>query len=114
MKGFKIENGDIVKVKGRSVVLEDLEYYAQRIKHAIRLSLGESVYEPLTGMDWFTIFSTKIPRERVVIEIKKILLKDPETISIEKIEVIETNDSSRKIYIQYSANTKFGTVVEEI
>lgn len=114
MKGFKIEGGDMVRTNGQSFVLEGLEYYAQRIKHAIRLSLGESSYEPLTGLDWFTIFSTKVPRNRVMIEIRKVILKDPETISVERIEVKETDDSNRKMYIQYSANTKFGTVVGEI
>ncbi|RHX86045.1 DUF2634 domain-containing protein [Leptospira stimsonii] len=113
MKGFKIENGDIARKNGRTVVLDDLEYYAQRIKHAIRLSLGECVYEPLTGMDWFTIFSTKISRERVTFEIKKVILKDPETISLDRIEV-KADDLNRRIYIQYSANTKFGIVLGEI
>ncbi|TGM61691.1 DUF2634 domain-containing protein [Leptospira adleri] len=114
MKGFKIEDGDIVRTNGQSFVLEGLEYYAQRITHAIRLSLGESAYEPLTGLDWFTIFSTKVSKDRAMIEIRKVILRDPETISVERIEVKETNDSSRRLYIQYSANTKFGTVVGEI
>ncbi|AYV56956.1 DUF2634 domain-containing protein [Leptospira kmetyi] len=114
MKGIKIENGDVVRFRGKPVILENAEYYSQRIKHAIRLSLGESVYEPLVGLDWFTVFSTKIPRERVLVEIRKILIKDPETVSVNNIEIVESNDSERRIHIQFSANTIFGTVTEEV
>lgn len=114
MKGIKIENGDVVRFQGKPVVLEDADYYSQRIKHAISLSLGESVYEPLVGLDWYTVFSTKIPRERVLIEISKILIKDPETVSVDNIEIVESNDSKRRIYIQFSANTIYGTVTGEV
>ncbi|KPA34864.1 Uncharacterized protein AMR50_0222 [Leptospira interrogans] len=71
MKGIKIENKDAVIVGGRSVIIQDLEYYSQRIRHSIRLSLGESVYEPLSGVDWEAIFSTKVSRDRILTEIKK-------------------------------------------
>lgn len=114
MKGLKIENRDIVRVDGKPIVIEGLEYYSQRIKHSIRLSLGESAYEPLTGMDWQTVFSTKIPKERVLVEIKKIIQKDPETISVENIELIENDNEERKINIQFSAMTRYGNVTEEI
>ncbi|EMG19972.1 hypothetical protein LEP1GSC150_2133 [Leptospira interrogans serovar Copenhageni str. LT2050] len=71
MKGIKIENKDAVIVGGRSVIIQDLEYYSQRIRHSIRLSLGESVYEPLSGVDWEAIFSTKVSRDRILTEIKR-------------------------------------------
>ncbi|EMY78975.1 hypothetical protein LEP1GSC060_0784 [Leptospira weilii serovar Ranarum str. ICFT] len=114
MKGLKIENGDVVRRAGKPILIQDLEYYSQRIKHAIRLTLGESEYEPLAGIDWQTIFSERVPKERVLAEIKKILQKDPETISIESIELIETNDPNRKLNIQFSAITKYGIVTEGI
>ncbi|TGM00542.1 DUF2634 domain-containing protein [Leptospira barantonii] len=114
MKGIKIENGDVVRFQGKPVVLKGAEYYSQRIKHAIRLSIGESVYEPLVGLDWYTVFSTKIPRERVLVEIRKILIKDPETVSVNRVEIVESNDFDRRIYIQFSANTIFGIVTEEV
>ncbi|EMK22434.1 hypothetical protein [Leptospira kirschneri] len=114
MKGLKIENRDIVRVNGRPVVIEGLEYYSQRIKHSIRLTLGESIFEPLTGVDWNTIFSTKIPKERVLFEIKRVILKDPETISLESLETIENPDNGRTLSIQFSAITEFGIVKEEV
>ncbi|WP_061242547.1 hypothetical protein [Leptospira interrogans] len=113
MKGLKIENRDIVRVDGKPVVIEGLEYYSQRIKHSIRLTLGESFYEPLTGVDWATIFTTKIPKERVLFEIKRVILKDPETISVESIETIENLDNERSLSIRFSATTVFGLVTEE-
>ncbi|EMJ91266.1 hypothetical protein [Leptospira alstonii] len=114
MKGLKIENRDVVRSAGKPIVIEGLEYYSQRIKHAIRLSLGESEYEPLAGIDWQTIFSARVSKERVLTEIKKILQKDPETISIESIELIEEDGINRKLNIQFSAITRYGIVTEEI
>ncbi|TGK24265.1 DUF2634 domain-containing protein [Leptospira yasudae] len=114
MKGLKIENGDVVREQGRPIVLEGLEYYSQRIKHAILLSLGESAYDTLSGIDWFTIFSSKVSTDRVLFEIRRIILKDPETVSLENIEVVEAEGKSRGIYIRFSANTIYGNVTEEI
>ncbi|EMN00521.1 hypothetical protein LEP1GSC021_2720 [Leptospira noguchii str. 1993005606] len=114
MKGIKIENKDAVFVRGRSVIIQDLEYYSQRIRHSIRLSLGESIYEPLNGVDWGTIFSTKVSRDRILTEIKKTIQKDPETVSVKKVELIENESSSRGVYIQFSAITKYGIVTGEL
>ncbi|EJO71416.1 hypothetical protein [Leptospira kirschneri] len=114
MKGIKIENKDMVLAGGRSVIIQDLEYYSQRIRHSIRLFLGESVYEPLSGVDWRTVFSTKVSRDRILTEIKKTIQKDPETVSVEKVELVERESSSRRIYIQFSAITKYGIVTGEL
>lgn len=114
MKGLKIENRDIVRVGGKPTVIEGLEYYSQRIKHSIRLTLGESIFEPLTGVDWNTIFSTKIPRERILFEIRKVLLKDAETVSVDNIEIIEDSGNDRKLNIRFSALTIYGFVTEEV
>lgn len=114
MKGLKIENRDIVRVNGKPVVIEGLEYYSQRIKHSIRLSLGESVYEPLNGVDWNTIFSSKISKDRVLFEIQKVLQRDPETVSVENIEIVEELSSNRKLNIRFSAITVYGLVSGEV
>ncbi|MDI7190832.1 DUF2634 domain-containing protein [Leptospira santarosai] len=114
MKGLKIENNDIVRASGKPVVIDGLEYYSQRIKHSIRLSLGESVYEPLTGVDWNTIFSSKIPETRVLLEIRKVLQRDPETISVENIEIIDELSSNRTLNIRFSAITVHGVITGEI
>ncbi|ASP42607.1 DUF2634 domain-containing protein [Leptospira interrogans] len=114
MKGIKIENKDAVIVGGRSVIIQDLEYYSQRIRHSIRLSLGESVYERLSGVDWEAIFTSKVSRDRILTEIKKSIQKDPESVSIEKFDLVERESSSRGIYIQFSAITKYGIVTAEL
>ncbi|EKR62452.1 hypothetical protein LEP1GSC036_1031 [Leptospira weilii str. 2006001853] len=114
MKGLKIENRDIVRAGGKPVVIEGLEYYSQRIRHSIRLSLAESVYEPLNGMDWNTIFSTKISRERILLEVRKVLQKDTETVSVDSIEIIEDSGNDRKLNIRFSALTIYGFVTEEV
>ncbi|MBM9501591.1 DUF2634 domain-containing protein [Leptospira sp. 201903071] len=114
MKGLKVENGDVVRMNGKPVVIEGLEYYSQRIKHSIRLSLSESVYEPLAGIDWQTVFSSKIPNERILVEIKKIIQKDPETISVNSIELVENDTNKRTINIRFIATTIYGIVTEEL
>lgn len=114
MKGVKITNKDAVISGGRSAMIQDLEYYSQRIRHSVLLSLGESVHEPLSGVDWATVFSTKVSRDRVLAEIRKTIKKDPETVSVEKVELIETENSNRGKYIQFSAITKYGIVTGEI
>ncbi|MCH1912269.1 DUF2634 domain-containing protein [Leptospira noguchii] len=114
MKGIKIENKDAVFVGGRSVIIQDLEYYSQRIRHSIRLSLGESVYEPLNGVNWGIIFSTKVSRDRILTEIKKTIQKDPETVSVEKVELVDRESLGQRVYIQFSAITKYGIVMGEL
>ncbi|EQA69794.1 DUF2634 domain-containing protein [Leptospira noguchii] len=110
MKGLMVENNDIVRINGKLVVIEGLEYYSQRIRHSIRLCLGESVYEPLKGVDWNTIFSKKVPKDRVLFEIQKILQRDPETVSVENIEIVEEPSDSRNLNIHFSAITVYGLV----
>lgn len=114
MKGLKIENRDIVRVDGKPVVIEGLEYYSQRIKHSIRLCLGESFYESLKGVDWNTIFSSKISKDRVLFEIQKVLQRDPETVSVENIEIVDELSSNRKLNIRFYAITVYGLVSGEI
>ncbi|UOG39373.1 DUF2634 domain-containing protein [Leptospira noguchii] len=114
MKGLKIENRDIVRVNGKPIVIEGLEYYSQRIKHSIRLVLGESVYEPLTGIDWNTIFSNKVPKDRVLLEIRKVLQRDPETVLVENIEIVDELSSNRALNIRFSAITVHGVITGEI
>ncbi|MBM9576961.1 DUF2634 domain-containing protein [Leptospira sp. 201903070] len=114
MKGLKIEKGDVVRINGKPVVIQDLECYSQRIKHSIRLSLSESVYEPFTGIDWQTVFSSKIPRERILIEIKKIIQKDSETVSVNNIELLENDSNKRIMNIRFIATTIYGIIAEEL
>ncbi|NCN11271.1 MAG: DUF2634 domain-containing protein [Leptospira sp.] len=111
MQGLKIENNDLVRdTNGRLVEIEGREYYIQRVKIKIKTILGEIPYDTSLGIDWFLIFETKVGADRILREINRVLLQDPETSSIENLELIEIDRSERKVKIQMVLISTYGKI----
>jgi hypothetical protein len=111
MRGLKIENNDLVRdTNGRLVEIEGREYYLQKVQIKIKTVLGEIPYDTSLGIDWFTILETKVGAERIAREIERVILQDPETNSIENLEVIEIDRIDRKVKIQMMLLSTYGRI----
>jgi hypothetical protein len=110
MKGLLIRNNDTVRKNGRLIVIEGIEYYKQRILIALRTSFQENVYARNIGINWTQIFSEKVSQDRILSEIRKVILKDPETVAVISLEIIEFNRDNRKLSVKFQVRSIFGNL----
>lgn len=110
MRGLLIRNNDTVRENGRLVVIDGIEYYKQRIQIAIKTNFQENVYAKNTGINWIQIFSEKVSQDRILSELRKVILKDTETIAVTSLEIIEFNRDNRKLTVKFQVLSIFGNV----
>lgn len=114
MKSVKLSSGDLEIVSGRSSWVTERACVAQRIENSIRLDKGSWFLGPLSGIDWFAIYEAKAVSERMVRgNIERILKKDPEVTRIEFL-TIGFDTQERKITVNFSVSTKYGSIEGEI
>ncbi len=110
MKGLLIQNNDTVRRNGRLVTIEGKDYYKQRISIAIKSHYRENIYAPEKGINWTQIFSDKVSNERILSEIRKVILKDPETLAVLSLEIFEFNRDNRYLSIKFQVKSIYGDV----
>lgn len=110
MRGLLIRNNDTVRENGRLVVIEGIEYYKQRILIAIKTNFQENVYARNVGINWVQIFSEKVSQDRILSELRKVILKDPETVAVTSLEIIEFNRDNRKLSVKFQVLSIHGNL----
>lgn len=110
MRGLLIHNNDTVRKNGRLVVIEGIDYYKQRIRIAIKTNFQENVYAKNLGINWIQIFSEKVSQERILSELRKVILKDPETVAVTSLEIIEFNRDNRKLSVKFKIMSIYGSL----
>lgn len=116
MRGLLIRNNDTVRENGRLVVIEGIDYYKQRILIAIKTNFQENVYARNVGINWVQIFSEKVSQDRILSELRKVILKDPETVAVTSLEIVEFNRDNRKLAVKFQIISIFGnlTLLEDL
>lgn len=110
MRGLLIRNNDTVRENGRLVVIEGAEYYKQRILIALKTNFQENVYARNIGINWIQIFSEKVSQDRILSEVRKVILKDPETVAVTNLEIIEFNRDNRKLSVKIQIRSIYGNL----
>lgn len=110
MRGLLIRNNDTVRENGRLVVIEGIDYYKQRILIAIKTNYQENVYARNVGINWVQIFSEKVSQDRILSELRKVILKDPETVAVTSLEIVEFNRDNRKLSVKSQVLSIYGNL----
>ncbi|TGL06505.1 DUF2634 domain-containing protein [Leptospira bouyouniensis] len=116
MRGLLIRNNDTVRENGRLVVIDGIDYYKQRILIAIKTNFQENVYARNVGINWVQIFSEKVSQDRILSELRKVILKDSETVAVTSLEIVEFNRDNRKLSVKFKLISIYGnlTLIEDL
>lgn len=97
--------------KGRNSYVSNIDAVAQMIKTRLQSFLGDCFFALGEGIDWFNLNGNK-DLEEIKINVSATILNTPEVISANEVNV--SLGQNRNLLIQYSVNTNYGTITDEL
>ena len=110
MRSMMYQNGNPVRKNGRFVYIEEKECVKQRLIIALKLWKNEWFLYTGKAIDWHSLLQDKPASDRKIrVEVTAILSQDSEVSSVESVS-ISYDGKLRKITIEFSVQTLYGTV----
>lgn len=110
MKSMLYQNGTPVRKNGRFIYVEEKECVKQRLITALKLWKNEWFLLTGNAIDWYSLLQGKPASDRKIrVAVADILNADSEVSRVESISITYDRDA-RKLSIDFSVQTLYGTV----
>lgn len=90
----------------------DLSALAEDIKTRLLCFLGDCYFDLASGIDWISYLGSRNRQEELQLEVASVILSTENVLSIENLDMDLSSD--RKIYLNYTINTSFGSLENEV